>query len=30
MIIDIDGNRYEIPSIERLDRASYKKIELYL
>lgn len=30
MIIDIDGNRYEIPSILKLERASYKKIELYL
>ncbi|MCI8590476.1 MAG: DUF1854 domain-containing protein [Clostridiales bacterium] len=29
-IVDIDGNRYEIPSVEALDRASYKKIELYL
>lgn len=30
MIVDIDGNRYEIPSISKLDRPSYKKIELYL
>ena len=30
MITDIDGNRYEIPYISKLDRASYKKIELYL
>lgn len=30
MIIDIDGNRYEIPQISKLDRASYKRIELYL
>ena len=29
-IVDVDGNRYEIPSVEQLDRASYKKIELYL
>ena len=29
-IIDIDGNRYEIPELEKLDSASYKKIELYL
>lgn len=27
---DIDGNRYEIPDIEALDRASYRKIELFL
>lgn len=29
-IIDVDGNRFEIPNVEALDRASYKKIELYL
>lgn len=29
-IIDVDGNRFEIPDTEVLDRASYKKIELYL
>ena len=29
-ITDVDGNRFEIPSVEALDRASYKKIELYL
>lgn len=29
-INDIDGNRYEIPDIEALDRASYRKIELFL
>ncbi len=29
-IVDIDGNRYEIPDVEKLDRVSYKKIELYL
>ena len=30
IITDIDGNRYEIPDIEKLDRKSFKKIELYL
>jgi len=30
VITDIDGNRYDIPDIEALDRGSYKKIELYL
>ncbi len=29
-IIDVDGNRFEIPNVETLDRQSYKKIELYL
>lgn len=29
-ILDVDGNRYEIPNVEELDRLSYKKIELYL
>ena len=29
-ILDVDGNRYEIPDVEALDRFSYKKIELYL
>ena len=29
-IINIDGNRYEIPDVEQLDHKSYKKIELYL
>ncbi len=29
-IIDVDGNRFEIPDVEALDRQSYKKIELYL
>lgn len=29
-IVDINGNRYEIPALDRLDSASYKKIELYL
>ena len=27
---DIDGNRYEIPDVEQLDRKSFKKIELFL
>lgn len=27
---DVYGNRYEIPDVEALDRASYKRIELYL
>lgn len=27
---DIDGNRYEIPDIEKLDHKSYKRIELFL
>ena len=30
IITDIDGNRYEIPDVEKLDRKSFKKIELYL
>lgn len=29
-IIDIDGNRYEIPDLEKLEFKSYKKLELYL
>ncbi len=29
-VTDIDGNRYEIPSLERLDRRSMKKIELFI
>ena len=29
-ITDVDGNRYDIPDVESLDRQSYKKIELYL
>jgi len=29
-IIDMDGNRYEIPNVEDLEFASYRKIELYL
>ena len=27
---DIDGNRFEIPDLEALDRKSFKKIELFL
>lgn len=27
---DIDGNRYEIPNLEELDRKSFRKIELFL
>lgn len=30
IITDIDGNRYEVPSLENFDKKSYKKIELYL
>ena len=29
-IVDVDGNRFEVRDVEALDRASYKKIELYL
>ena len=29
-VTDVDGNRYEIPSLEGLDRRSMKKIELYI
>ena len=29
-VTDVDGNRFEIPSLSALDRKSYKKIELYL
>ena len=29
-IVDVDGNRYEIPSLDKLDKGSYKKLELYL
>lgn len=29
-VLDVDGNRYEIPDVEALDHQSYKKIELYL
>ena len=27
---DVDGNRYHIPDVSKLDRKSYRKIELYL
>ena len=30
LITDIDGNRFEIEDAEKLDRASRRKIELYL
>ena len=30
IILDVDGNRFEIPDVTRLDRKSYRKIELYL
>ena len=30
MLLDVNGNRFEIPNVEALDRKSYKKIELYL
>lgn len=30
ILMDVDGNRFEIPNVEALDRKSYKKIELYL
>ena len=30
LFLDVDGNRFEIPNVEALDRKSYKKIELYL
>lgn len=29
-ILDVDGNRYEIPDVEGLDRQSYRKLEIYL
>lgn len=29
-VTDIDGNRYEIPSLDGLDRRSMKKIELFI
>lgn len=29
-LTDVDGNRYDIPDVEALDRKSYRKIELYL
>lgn len=30
IITDSDGNRYEIPDVNKLDKKSYRKIELYL
>ena len=30
LIFDIDGNCFEIPDIDKLDKASYRKIEIYL
>ena len=30
MITDVDGNRFEIPSLAALDRRSRRKIEIYL
>ncbi len=30
LIFDIDGNCFEIPDPEKLDKSSYKKIEIYL
>lgn len=30
IITDSDGNRYEIPDVNQLDKKSYRKIELYL
>jgi hypothetical protein len=30
VLLDVNGNRFEIPNVETLDRKSYKKIELYL
>ncbi len=30
ILLDVDGNRFEIPQVDTLDRKSYKKIELYL
>lgn len=30
ILLDVNGNRFEIPNTEALDRKSYKKIELYL
>lgn len=29
-LLDVDGNRFEIPSLQALDRRSMRKIELYL
>ena len=30
IFLDVNGNRFEIPDVQKLDRKSYKKIELYL
>ncbi len=30
LVYDIDGNCFEIPEVSKLDKASYKKIEIYL
>lgn len=30
ILLDVNGNRFEIPNVDALDRKSYKKIELYL
>lgn len=30
IMLDVDGNRFEIPDVNALNRKSYKKIELYL
>ena len=30
VLLDVNGNRFEIPDVASLDRKSYKKIELYL
>ncbi len=30
LIYDIDGNCFEIPEISKMDKASYRKIEIYL
>lgn len=30
VLTDVDGNRYEIPDVLKLDPSSYRKIELYL
>lgn len=30
LVYDIDGNCFEIPEVSKMDKASYKKIEIYL
>jgi hypothetical protein len=30
LLLDVNGNRFEIADVGKLDRKSYKKIELYL